>query len=478
MDDVGRWYADAAGRPALVHGCLRIHACAGDDPVLMSAVRARSRLIRNLADDLGLGTQARRTATLVLASFEPDAPDSGATMAEIGRRIRPMLRRRDLFLPYAANRFAIALASCPSSEAEAAGKRLAALLDGCRPPLPRLRLGIACAPDHARDPCVLLRLAEEALAAAAPGGQRIALFRRRHQTGERPAPGTSAEDLIAALNGRRLVLAASPARDPQTGLAAFLDTSPRPMATGGTLPARDIAASAERNGLSLLLDGRTLELSCDYLVLHPQERVAIPIAAATLADPAWLDMLAAHLGARPGIASRLIVKVHERAVLDPSSRGRLDAMKALGVAIMLTGFGAGHVALGHLHSLPVDLVRLNGAFVQSLGRSVDDRLLCRRLVDLAHHLGLAVVAAGVCDEAAARHLAAWGVDYLANDAGTDLSRHSGPAQRSLARDSTGLLPSPLRGGLGWGPCWRLIRSRVPLTPRHLTPRKAEESPGA
>ncbi len=214
----------------------------------------------------------------------------------------------------------------------------------------------------------------------------------------------------------------------------------------GTLPARDLAASAERNGLSLLLDGRTLELSCDYLVLHPQERVAIPIAAATLADPAWLDMLAAHLGARPGIASRLIVKVHERAVLDPSSRGRLDAMKALGVAIMLTGFGAGHVALGHLHSLPVDLVRLNGAFVQSLGRSVDDRLLCRRLVDLAHHLGLAVVAAGFATRLPHGTLPPGASTISQTTPGLISAVIPGPRSGAWRADSTGLSPPPCGEG--------------------------------
>jgi EAL domain-containing protein (putative c-di-GMP-specific phosphodiesterase class I) len=123
---------------------------------------------------------------------------------------------------------------------------------------------------------------------------------------------------------------------------------------------------------------------------------------------------AAHLGARPGMAPRLIVELTETAVVrDPAGmRGRLNAMKALGVAIAIDDFGAGHTSFRHLRDFPLDLLKIDGAFVQNLARSPDDRFFVRALVDLAHHLGIATVAEWVEDAETARLLAEGGVDYL------------------------------------------------------------------
>ena len=101
---------------------------------------------------------------------------------------------------------------------------------------------------------------------------------------------------------------------------------------------------------------------------------------------------------------------------DPqATRARLDAMKALGVAVAIDHFGAGRASLKHLRSLPVDIVKIDGAFVQNLSRSSDDRFFVRALVDLAHHLNIATVAEWVGDEDTAKMLAEWGFDFLQGD---------------------------------------------------------------
>jgi EAL domain-containing protein (putative c-di-GMP-specific phosphodiesterase class I) len=90
-------------------------------------------------------------------------------------------------------------------------------------------------------------------------------------------------------------------------------------------------------------------------------------------------------------------------------------MKALGVAIAIDDFGAGHTSFKHLRSFPVDILKIDGAFVQNLARSSDDRFFVRTLVDLAHHLNITTVAEWVEDEDTARTLAEWGIDFLQGD---------------------------------------------------------------
>ena len=62
--------------------------------------------------------------------------------------------------------------------------------------------------------------------------------------------------------------------------------------------------------------------------------------------------------------------------------------------------------------LPIDLLTIDGTFIQPLKRSTDDRLFVRTLIDRAQHLGIAIAAEWVDDEATARLLASWGADYL------------------------------------------------------------------
>jgi EAL domain-containing protein (putative c-di-GMP-specific phosphodiesterase class I) len=160
-----------------------------------------------------------------------------------------------------------------------------------------------------------------------------------------------------------------------------------------------------------------LELAMRHLCANPAQRLAINISPLTLADASWLPELAAHLGAHPGVAERLIIEIVETAAIeDPRAmRNRLDCMKALGVSIGIDDFGAGHTSFRHLRGFPIDLLKLDGAFVQNLGRSADDSFFVRTLIDLAQHLGIATVAEWVENEETARQLTGWGVDYLQGD---------------------------------------------------------------
>ena len=222
-------------------------------------------------------------------------------------------------------------------------------------------------------------------------------------------------DMIGALNARRVVFALQPVVDARSREPAFSEALMRIRTDDGRLVnAGDILPAVERAGLVPLVDARVLELAADYLAAHPDERLSINVSPLTIEGPDWLTTLAAHVGARPGIASRLIIEVTETAAIrDPeATRARLDAMKALGVAIAIDDFGAGHTSFRHLRSFPVDILKIDGAFVQNLSRSGDDRFFVRTLIDLAHHLGLATVAEWIEDEETACMLADWGVDYL------------------------------------------------------------------
>ncbi|WP_230530111.1 GGDEF domain-containing phosphodiesterase [Microvirga roseola] len=404
--DCGRWLPDGRGRPAFVRGQLRADIQASTPDLLPAAIVSRSELLRSIQASINEALRLSQTCTLIVGCFQDE---DEVTVAEIGHRLRPMMRRQDHFAALGPNCFALALVGCPAIEAASAMRRLADLLRG-HPAASSLHLAAACAPDHTFKAVKLLRFAEEALSLGIERGETTRVHDLRHAP-SKPSAKRDPFDWLAALNSRSLSLSCRPVVDSRTRASAMTRAcAGLALSDGRTVP---LPPRRDVDGLALLLESRLLELAADRLARHGQERLALPLSAAALQDPEWLAVLAAHLGARPGIASRFMIEIDESALADiPAVRGRLDAMKALGIGLSVSGFGAGHVALSQIQDLPVDLVRLDGVFIQPLGRSTDDRLYLRTLIDRAQHLGIPTAAEWVDDEGTARLLESWGVDYL------------------------------------------------------------------
>ena len=114
------------------------------------------------------------------------------------------------------------------------------------------------------------------------------------------------------------------------------------------------------------------------------------------------------------MAERLTIEITEMAAIQDidDTRGFVSRVKDLGCRIAIDDFGAGYTSFRNLRKLGVDIIKIDGAYVQNLLRSEDDRAFVLTLVELAQRLGLKTVAEWVQDEAPAEMLAEWGCDYL------------------------------------------------------------------
>ena len=400
VQDAGRLISGADDRPGIVRGCLSTDPRGQNQESLPRSVQARSVLLGRLRTDIAEALRFSHGLTLVVCEIAGDElPD----IADIMRLARPMLRIRDYIAPLSATRFAILLASCAVTDAPAATRKLSALLaaDGRD-----VRLAAASAPSHGLEPCRLLRLAEQALSVS-PAGSATTICDPHAVAGSRRLrPAAEPIDVVRALNERDVGLSLRAIVDAHN----LMPTMARVETLVSGAPFHQLSPDAET---ALLVDARRLELAAEHLAAHSDARIVLPIAAATLRNTEWLSVLAAHLGARPGVASRMIVALPEAVLVEKTKvLGRLDAMKALGIGLSLDGFGRGHATCARLRNLPVDLVTVDGIFIQNLGRSTGDRLFVRTLVDIAQHLGIATAAEWVDDSATAVMLGGWGVDYL------------------------------------------------------------------
>jgi EAL domain-containing protein (putative c-di-GMP-specific phosphodiesterase class I) len=107
-----------------------------------------------------------------------------------------------------------------------------------------------------------------------------------------------------------------------------------------------------------------------------------------------LLMLLAEVGLPP---DRLIVEITETTTLEQvvDAADELARLRTAGVQVALDDFGNGYTSLRYLHGTPVDLLKIDRAFVHGVADSRDQHSLVRTIIELADDLGFSVVAEGV-----------------------------------------------------------------------------------
>lgn len=433
IEDAGRWFAGADGRPASARGVLRLERAVKADELGQPSRDNcdRSSLVERVEIALAEHLPAERPVVLLIAAIDELArlnDDFGHEATDeiisvVQERLRSVLRRRDHLVRYSSNRFAILLTGCPANQVEPAARRFikavaqSAIETARGIALARLRVGAAIAPDLSRHAGILVAAAENALTFARTGAVDSAVVAKQRSVREPGAeqPGFDIQ-AVAALNERRVTLALQPIVRAKSRDVAFHESLLRVGRgeDGLYFAPAELIPLLERRGLVRLFDHRVLELAVDMLANDPAMTLSINVSPRSLNDPEWLDAFLAATNGSKGIAERLIVEVTETATIeDPPRMARLlGRIKEQGARIAIDDFGAGHTSLRHLRAFPIDILKLDGAFTQNLRRSTDDRFYVRTLIDLARHLMVDTVAEWVDDDLQADMLTDWGVTYL------------------------------------------------------------------
>jgi EAL domain-containing protein (putative c-di-GMP-specific phosphodiesterase class I) len=157
-----------------------------------------------------------------------------------------------------------------------------------------------------------------------------------------------------------------------------------------------------------------LELVVAELASAPGVQLSLNISPETTMDPDWWAAIESLMRAYPGVAERLIVEITETVAIQDIDdvRGFVTRLKNFGSRIAIDDFGAGYTSFRNLRKLGVDIVKIDGAFVQNIARSVDDRAFVHTMVDLARRLQIKTVAEWVQDEESASMLHDWGCDFI------------------------------------------------------------------
>jgi EAL domain-containing protein (putative c-di-GMP-specific phosphodiesterase class I) len=142
--------------------------------------------------------------------------------------------------------------------------------------------------------------------------------------------------------------------------------------------------------------------------------LAVNSTVADLLDDTFPHEIVAALDARGLAHHALVIEVTESSILSNPERIErvLTQLKELGVGISLDDFGTGYASLTHLKSLPVRELKLDRSFVAQMCTDSTDAAIVSATVELAHRLGIRVVAEGVEDELTWRTLHELGCERI------------------------------------------------------------------
>ena len=313
IEETGCWFPGPDGRPGRAQGVVRVNdeRHARDEQLLklsrhdpLTGELNRPHLIASLAEAIEEAARFRASSAFMLIgidhlarindAFGFDVAD--AVIAEVASRIRARLRGGDVLGRFSGNKFGLILKNCTVDDMNVAAERfLAGIRDEVVPtrsgPVSvTASIGAVSVPRYARSTDDAINRAHETLDMAKR--RRAGSFSLWRPNVERDAQRRVnirvTDEIVTALNERRIVMAFEPVVEARTRNAAFYECLIRmEQDDGQVLLAPDIVPVAEKLGLIRLVDHRVLELVVAELAASPDVRLSLNISPDTTMDPDW-----------------------------------------------------------------------------------------------------------------------------------------------------------------------------------------------
>ncbi|CAL9567016.1 putative bifunctional diguanylate cyclase/phosphodiesterase [Streptomyces sp. enrichment culture] len=277
--------------------------------------------------------------------------------------------------------------------------------------------GVAVFPDHALDAEGMLRRADVAMYQAKRDRTGVEVYESKRDSNTPDRLGLLA-DLRRALDAQEVQLHYQP-KVRFDGQVAGLEALVRWVhPERGKVPPDEFIAIAESSGLMPHLTEYVLETALGQVAKWRSQGLFVPVAVNVsprdVHTPGFAGSVAARL-ARHGVpAGALQLEITEHVLLEDPQRAAdtLAGLTGHGVKMSLDDFGTGYSSLVHLRRLPVSELKIDRSFVARLAVDTEDAEIVRCTVDLAHSLGLLVVAEGVEDDETWERLRDLGCDAV------------------------------------------------------------------
>lgn len=273
-------------------------------------------------------------------------------------------------------------------------------------------MGAAVYPQSGLDADILLRNADIALYRAKEQGRNTYQFYTEGMQEREVRRLELDKDLNEALDRHQFSLYFQPQLDLATGLVGSVEALIRwHHPQKGLVPPVEFIPLAEESGRITDIGRWVIRAACQQLrdwqhtpLAHL--RIAINLSGRELVDDNLADYIARCLeeaGVRP---QQLEMELTEEIFIEniEHNREQLARIRELGIHLAIDDFGVGYSSLAYLRDFPVDLLKIDRSFITDVTERHDDAVITRAIINLAHNLGIQVVAEGVETEAQLRFL--------------------------------------------------------------------------
>jgi EAL domain-containing protein (putative c-di-GMP-specific phosphodiesterase class I) len=186
----------------------------------------------------------------------------------------------------------------------------------------------------------------------------------------------------------------------------------------GLVPPLEFIPLAEETGLVVPIGLWVLKEACrQFAIWHERlgdkaPAISVNLSARQLMHDGIVADVAEALRIYDIAPEALTLEITETFAVEDAeaNRSTLIRLKGLGVRLAIDDFGSGYSSLGYLRRLPVDVLKIDRGFIQALGNDPDDALIVSAVSDLAHNLGMVVVAEGIEDASLVEKVRALGCD--------------------------------------------------------------------
>ena len=260
-------------------------------------------------------------------------------------------------------------------------------------------IGLALAPKDGIDRLELMRKADIALYEAKSGGRgTYRQFERAMDESVRTRQ-TIAADLRTALHTRQgLEVWYQPLMDiggqQMVGIEALLRWH---HLTRGLIAPAEFIAIAEETGLIIPLGEWVLAEACTTQQRFPELLVAVNVSPVQFRSTGFVERVMAIVSQNGGDPKRLELEITEGVLIEDEREARaiIVELRDAGFRIALDDFGTGYSSLNYLSNFPVDKIKIDRSFTQSLGVAENSVAIVESVVKLGHAMGLMVTAEGV-----------------------------------------------------------------------------------
>jgi diguanylate cyclase (GGDEF)-like protein len=345
-------------------------------------------------------------------------------LVQAGIRLSDQLREHDLLARLGGDEFAILLDDVGHAEAVDLAIRLRAALavpftlEGIALQT-GVSVGIALYPDQGSDLTGLMRKADMAMYKAKSTRSGHHVYRSNDDSHGDLRLRTLSE-LRLALQEDQLVVHYQPKIDLASGSVAGVEALVRwQHPTRGLLFPDQFLVLIEEAGLMHALTERVLTIALDQAKVwsasgtaDPPLSIAVNLSASSLVDAELPEKVGGLLADRDLPGTVLELEITEDFLLSDRDRARdiLDRLRAHDIRISIDDFGTGYSSLAYLRDLPIDELKLDQSFVFPLKDDPRAAALVKSSIELAHGLGLRMVAEGVENAATYDALAGFGCD--------------------------------------------------------------------